>query len=132
LVAASALANEALLGVAGSGPIWWAICYFPLRTVFIPVAGLIVAAWATREAVRSTGRGVRAASLLALALGGGAAVFCWRYPRMLFFEWPTRSRAVFEETDVSEPQPQALGKPSKPPNSGLQLTPPSHSLERRS
>jgi hypothetical protein len=84
-VGAACVANEALMALIPGAPFWWAIPYFPLRTVAIPVAGIMVAAFSLRRVPSTPALGRRLAAAVGVAIGIAVVLFCWGNRDMLFF-----------------------------------------------
>ena len=94
LLVTGCIANEALLGLLPFAPLWWAILYFPLRTVGIPFAAILTVAFSVGRVLRGPALPHRLASLLSVALALGVIWFCWQSRDMLFFHVPDRLRGT--------------------------------------
>jgi hypothetical protein len=88
IVLGATLVNELLMGISGRGPIWWAVPYFPLRTVAIPFAAIVQVLVSLRMLwVGPSGRH-RMIAVAGIAVSVVVVWFSWFFGHMLFFTFP--------------------------------------------
>ncbi len=90
IVLAATFLNEILMGVAGGAPLWWAIPYFPLRTVALPLASIFQIFLSVRALWRDSVPLRRVAAFAGIAMSIATVWFNWFSRDMLFFAFPKR------------------------------------------